>query len=64
MRHRYCSFTGIGNPNKEILNNNFKFPENLKDFADDFIATFCVPREYNGFVFQVYDDTLFVLCIL
>ena len=57
MRHRN-NFTGLGNPNDEILPNNFDFPKELKDFADDFIDNFKVPKEYNGFDFSFWNSQL------
>lgn len=62
MRHRLCVNTGLGNPNKEILDNNFKLPKSLHKFADEFINTFSLPRQYQGFDYSL-NDVIFRLGI-
>lgn len=49
-------YTGLGNPNKPILDNNIKFNKKLKKFADDFIDNFKLIKKYNGFNYSLYDN--------
>ena len=58
MRHRYSNNTGLGNPEKEILENNFAFPESLKEFAEDLINNFSLMKEYDGFDYSLDGDVL------
>lgn len=49
-------YTGLGNPNKPILDNNIKFNKKLKKFADDFIDNFKLIKKYNGFNYSLYNN--------
>lgn len=58
MRHRLCSCLGLGNPNQEILDNEYVLPKSLTKFLDDFIDTFSLPKQYGGCDYSLRDNLL------
>lgn len=61
MRHRISNFTGLGNPDPVILDNNYslKTCEFWEKFLEDSMNNFKVIKEYEGFDFHI-EEHLFV----